>query len=157
MKASWFVAALVFGACQIGTVANAAEGALKIGVLNDQSGIYADFGGKTSVIAAKMAVEDFGGEVLGRKIEVVDADHTNKPDVAVSIARKWFDTEGVEMITDLTNSAVALAVQNLAKDKGKVTISTGPFSSALTNESCSPPAFTGPSTPMPRRAAWPRA
>ncbi|QXL83692.1 ABC transporter substrate-binding protein [Comamonas sp. NLF-1-9] len=140
MKASWFMAALVFGACQLGTAANA-EGVLKIGVLNDQSGIYADFGGKTSVTAAKMAVEDFGGEVLGRKIEVIDADHTNKPDVAASVARKWFDTEGVEMITDLTNSAVALAVQNLAKDKGKITIATGPFSSALTNESCSPTGF----------------
>lgn len=138
MKAAILATALIFGACQM---ASAADGPLKIGVLNDQSGTYADFGGKTSVVAAKMAVEDFGGEVLGRKIEVLDADHTNKPDVAASIARKWFDTEGVEMITDLTNSAVALAVQDLAKDKDKVTIATGPFSSALTNESCSPTGF----------------
>lgn len=137
IKAVLLAAALAFGASQAASAADA----LKIGVLNDQSGTYADFGGKTSVVAAKMAVEDFGGEVLGRKIEIVDADHTNKPDVAASIARKWFDTEGVEMITELTNSAVALAVQDLAKGKDKITIATGPFSSALTNEACSPTGF----------------
>lgn len=136
MKAKWMTLALALGLSQL-----AGAQTLKIGVLNDQSGPYADFGGKTSVVAAKMAVEDFGGEVLGRKIQVLDADHTNKPDVAASIARKWFDTEEVEMIADLTNSAVALAVQDLAKNMGKVTISTGPFSSALTNEACSPTGF----------------
>lgn len=137
MKALLIAIALALGACHVAT----AQDALKIGILNDQSGTYADFGGKTSVVAAKMAVEDFGGEVLGRQIEVIDADHTNKPDVAASIARKWFDAEGVEMIAELTNSAVALAVQDLAKEKKKITISTGPFSSALTNEACSPTGF----------------
>lgn len=136
LKAVLLATALAFGASQL-----AGAETLKIGVLNDQSGTYADFGGKTSVVAAEMAVEDFGGEVLGRKIEVIDADHTNKPDVAASIARKWFDAEGVEMVTELTNSAVALAVQDLAKEKGKISISTGPFTSALTNEACSPTGF----------------
>ncbi|TAN11707.1 MAG: ABC transporter substrate-binding protein [Burkholderiaceae bacterium] len=127
----------LFAACQMASAA----GTLKIGVLNDQSGPYADFGGKTSVVAAEMAVKDFGGTVLGEKIEVISADHQNKPDLATSIARRWFDTDGVEMITDLTNSSVALAVQALAKEKGKITIATGPFSSALTNEACSPTGF----------------
>jgi branched-chain amino acid transport system substrate-binding protein len=114
---------------------------LRIGVLNDQSGLYSDFGGKTSVIAAQMAVEDFGGKVLGRDIEVVSADHQNKTDVGTAIARKWFDLDHVEMIADLTHSAVALAVQGLAKEKDKITIASGPFSSALTGKSCSPTGF----------------
>ena len=77
---------------------------VKIGILNDQSGVYADFGGKGSVEAAKMAIEDFGGSVLGEKIELVNADHQNKPDLATAIARRWYDAEGVDMITDLTSS-----------------------------------------------------
>ena len=82
---------------------------VKIGILNDQSGVYADYGGKYSLEAAKMAVEDFGGEVLGQKVEIVSADHQNKPDLGVSIARRWYDVEGVDMITELTTSSVALA------------------------------------------------
>ena len=138
MKAVLLAIALALGA---GHALAADAEVLRIGVLNDQSGPYADFGGKTSVVAAKMAVEDYGGQVLGRPVEVIDADHRNKPDVAASIARKWFDTEDVQMITDLTNSAVALAVQDLARDKDRITIATGPFSSALTNEACSPTGF----------------
>src|SRR6184192_2849741 len=84
---------------------------VKIGVLNDQSGVYADYGGKYSVEAAKMAIEDFGGEVLGQKIEMITADHQNKPDLATSIARRWYDADNVDMITELTTSSVALAVQ----------------------------------------------
>src|SRR5215217_6819835 len=87
---------------------------VKIGILNDQSGVYADYGGKYSVEAARMAIEDFGGEVLGHKIELVTADHQNKPDVATTIARQWYDADGVDMITELTTSSVALAIQNLA-------------------------------------------
>lgn len=131
------ISVALLAVCQSASAADT----LKIGVLNDQSGPYADFGGKTSVVAAEMAVKDFGGTVLGKKIEVISADHQNKPDLATSIARRWFDTENVDMITDLTNSAVALAVQALAKEKGKITIATGPFSSALTNEACSPTGF----------------
>lgn len=119
----------------------AAAEPLRIGVLNDQSGVYSDFGGATSVTAAKMAVEDFGGEVLGRKIEVLSADHQNKTDVGTAIARKWFDLEHVEMIADLTNSAVALAVQGLAHEKNKITIASGPFSTQLTGKSCTSTGF----------------
>ena len=79
---------------------------VKIGILNDQSGVYADYGGKYSVEAAKMAIEDFGGEALGQKVEMVTADHQNKPDLATSIARRWYDADGVDMITELTTSSV---------------------------------------------------
>ena len=92
---------------------------VKIGILNDQSGVYADYGGKYSLEAAHMAVEDFGGEVLGQKIDIVTADHQNKPDLATSIARRWYEVEGVDMITELTTSSVALAVQELSKEKKK--------------------------------------
>jgi len=98
---------------------SAAAQGVKIGILNDQSGVYADYGGKWSVEAAKMAIEDFGGEVLGSKVDLVTADHQNKPDLAVSIARKWFDVENVDMITELTTSSVALAVQDLARQSKK--------------------------------------
>src|SRR5690242_4652171 len=106
-----------------------ASAQVKIGILNDQSGVYADYGGKYSVEAAKMAIEDFGGEVLGKKIEMITADHQNKPDLAVSIARRWYDTEGVDMITELTTSSVALAVQELSKEKKKIDIVVGAASS----------------------------
>src|SRR6266511_1191625 len=108
---------------------NAAQGAddiIRIGILNDQSGLYADFGGKSSVDAARMAVEDFGGKVLGKPIEIIIGDHQNKPDVASAIARRWFDVDGVSAVAELTNSAVALTVQQIAKEKGKITLFTGP-------------------------------
>ena len=114
---------------------------VKIGILNDQSGVYADYGGKSSIEAAKMAIEDFGGEVLGQKIELVAADHQNKPDLAVSIARKWYDSDGVDMITELTTSSVALAVQEVAKEKKKIDIVVGAASSAVTGANCSPYGF----------------
>ena len=114
---------------------------VKIGVLNDQSGVYADFGGKWSVEAAKMAIEDFGGSVLGQKIELVSADHQNKPDLAASIARRWYDAEGVDMITDLTVSSVALAVQQIAAEKKKIDIVVGASTSALPGSACTPYGF----------------
>jgi branched-chain amino acid transport system substrate-binding protein len=114
---------------------------VKIGILNDQSGVYADYGGKYSIEAAKMAVEDFGGEVLGRKIELVTADHQNKPDLATAIARRWYDTEGVDMITELTTSSVALAVQELSKEKKKIDIVVGAATSRLTGDACTPYGF----------------
>jgi len=117
------------------------SGAVKIGILNDQSGVYADYGGKTSIEAAKMAIEDFGGEVLGQKIELVSADHQNKPDLASTIARKWYDTEGVDMITDLTASSVALAVQEVAKEKKKIDIVVGAATSGISGASCTPYGF----------------
>ncbi|TYL85314.1 ABC transporter substrate-binding protein [Bradyrhizobium cytisi] len=114
---------------------------VKIGILNDQSGVYADYGGKYSVEAAKMAIEDFGGEVLGQKIEMVTADHQNKPDLATSIARRWYDVENVDMITELTTSSVALAIHELSKDKKKIDIVVGAATSRLTGDACQPYGF----------------
>tara|TARA_R100001129_G_scaffold166860_2_gene134111 strand:- start:20556 stop:21731 length:1176 start_codon:yes stop_codon:yes gene_type:complete len=110
---------------------------VKIGVLGDMSGVYSTgFSGDGAVAAVKMAVEDFGGTVLGKPIEVISADHQNKADVASATARQWIDEDKVDMITDLTNSAVALAVQQLASEKKTITISTGAATTALTGEAC---------------------
>src|SRR6202162_4232754 len=114
---------------------------VKIGILNDQSGVYADYGGKYSLEAARMAVEDFGGEVLGQKIEIVTADHQNKPDLATAIARRWYDVEGVDMITELTTSSVALAIQQLSAEKKKIDIVVGAATSRLTGDACQPYGF----------------
>ena len=114
---------------------------VKIGILNDQSGVYADYGGKWSFEAAKMAVEDFGGSVLGHKIEIISADHQNKPDLGVSIARRWYEVEGVDMITELTTSSVALAVHDLSKQMKKIDIVVGAATSRLTGDACQPYGF----------------
>ena len=119
-------------------MAEASAQGVKIGILNDQSGTFADYGGKGSVEAAKMAIEDFGGSVLGRQIELVSADHQNKPDLASAIARRWYDAEGVDMITELTTSSVALAVQQIAAEKKKIDIVVGGLTSALTGSACTP-------------------
>ncbi|ATN35704.1 ABC transporter permease [Rhizobium sp. ACO-34A] len=122
-------------------LADASDGKVKIGILNDQSGVYADFGGKSSVEAARMAVEDFGGKVLGVPVEIVDADHQNKADIASNIARQWFDTDQVDAIMELTTSSVALAVQAIAKEKKKIDIVTGAATTELTGKQCSPYGF----------------
>jgi len=124
------------GACALILGARASAEGVKIGVLNDQSGVYADFSGKGSVEGAKMAIEDFGGSVLGQKIELVTADHQNKPDLASAIARRWYDAEGVDMITDLNNSSVALAVQQIAAQKNKIDIVAGSATPVLTGSAC---------------------
>ena len=116
----------------------AQAGALRIAVLNDMSSVYADYQGIGSVIAARMATEDYGGKAARRAIEILSADHQNKPDVGAAIARKWLDTEGVEMIADIPNSAVALAVSELTRDKNKVFVASGAGTSLLTGERCSP-------------------
>ncbi|MDE2329187.1 MAG: ABC transporter substrate-binding protein, partial [Bradyrhizobium sp.] len=128
MKSMWLAAAAI----GLLTAGSASAQGVKIGVLNDQSGVYADYGGKNSVEAARMAIEDFGGEVLGQKIELVTADHQNKPDLAVSIARRWYDTENVDMITELTTSSVALAIQDLSNQQKKIDIVVGAASSRIT-------------------------
>jgi branched-chain amino acid transport system substrate-binding protein len=128
-------------ACGLLLVAPASAQGVKIGILNDQSGVYADYGGKFSFEAAKMAVEDFGGEVLGQKIELVTADHQNKPDLATAIARRWYDSEGVDMITELTTSSVALAVQGLSNEKKKIDIVVGAATSRITGDACTPYGF----------------
>src|SRR5216683_8309010 len=95
------------------------DNVIKIGVLNDQSGLYADLSGQGSVVAAKMAVEDFGGKVDGTPVEVVFADHQNKPDVGSNIARQWLDVDKVDVIVDVPNSGVALALNQIVRQKGK--------------------------------------
>jgi branched-chain amino acid transport system substrate-binding protein len=111
---------------------------IKIGVLNDQASVYADFQGPGSVIAARMAAEDYGGKAAGKRVEVVAADHQNKPDIGAAIARKWFESEGVDMVVDVPNSAVAFAVADIARDQNKVFIGSGAGSSLLTGAKCSP-------------------
>lgn len=122
-------------------LAEVSDGKVKIGILNDQSGVYADFGGKFSYEAAKMAVEDFGGKVLDAPVEVVTADHQNKADIASNIARQWYDVDQVDTIMELTTSSVGLAVQALSLDKKKITINTGAATSELTGKQCTPYGF----------------
>jgi len=119
-------------------MAQAAGDKLVIGVMGDQSGVVSDVGGRGSVIAAKMAVADFGGQVLGRRVEILVADHQNKPDVAAAIARKWFDVEGVEAIADLPHTGVVLALQEIAREKRKSLLVSGAASVEITGRSCSP-------------------
>ncbi|MFG1429516.1 ABC transporter substrate-binding protein [Xanthobacter sp. V2C-8] len=111
---------------------------VKIGVLNDQSGLYADLGGQGSVWAAKKAVEDFGAAAKGLKVDVIFADHQNKADVGTSIARQWYDVDGVDLIVDTPNSGVALAVSGVTKEKNKVFINSGAATSDLTGKACTP-------------------
>ncbi|MGY3583913.1 ABC transporter substrate-binding protein [Bradyrhizobium sp. B120] len=136
---SGFLAAVA--ACSLMLAAPASAQGVKIGILNDQSGVYADYGGKYSLEAARMAVEDFGGEVLGQKIEIVTADHQNKPDLATAIARRWYEVENVDMITELTTSSVALAVQELSKEKKKIDIVVGAATSRISGDACTPYSF----------------
>jgi branched-chain amino acid transport system substrate-binding protein len=118
--------------------AQVSDDVVKIGVLTDLSGPYADSGGKGSVVAAEMAAKDFGGKVLGKPVEIVSADHQNKPDVASTIARRWFDTEKVDAVVDLPVTAIALAVQAVAKEKNKTVMITSAATSDLTAKTCSP-------------------
>ncbi|ANN55891.1 ABC transporter permease [Mesorhizobium sp. 131-3-5] len=142
MKVCYFVSAALLAAAAIpASAAEISDGKVKIGILNDQSGVYADFGGKWSVEAAKMAVEDFGGKVQGAPIEIISADHQNKPDIASNIARQWYDTEQVDAIMELTTSSVALAVQGISKEKKKIDIVTGAATTDLTGKQCSPYGF----------------
>jgi len=111
---------------------------IKLGVLSDMSGLYKDLGGEGSIIAARMAVEDSGIEKRGMKVEIISADHQNKPDVGSSIARRWYDAEGVDAIVDVPTSSVALAVSGVTKEKNKVFLASGPGTSDLTGSQCSP-------------------
>ena len=127
--------ALAFGA---GSAAFAQDKTIKIGVLTDNSGLYSDLGGAGSTLAAQMAVEDSGLAAKGWKIDVISADHQNKPDIAVNTARQWIDVDKVDIFMDVLNSGVALAVNNLVKEKNAIMINTGAASSDLTNAQCSP-------------------
>ena len=137
------LATLVSAACMLSAGVVSAQGKLsddvvKIGVLTDMSGVYADYGGPGAVMAAKMAVEDFGGKMFGKPIEVLSADHQNKPDIAKNVTLQWFDRDKVDMTVENLNSGVALAVTALGKEKNKITIVNGAASARLTNDSCAP-------------------
>jgi branched-chain amino acid transport system substrate-binding protein len=120
------------------TLAQISDGVVKIGILNDQSSLYADTTGQGSVVAARMAVEDFGAAKKGIKVEVVFADHQNKPEVGSAIARQWYDADKVDAIFDVPTSSIALAVNQVTRDKGKAFIASGPATSDLTGKACSP-------------------
>lgn len=135
------LAALATATALTPAAAQVSDNVVRIGILNDQSGVYADFGGKWSVEAAKMAAEDFGGTVLNAPIEIIAADHQNKPDTALSIARKWYDVDKVDAIMELTTSSVALAIQDLSKAQKKINIVTGAATTRLTGDLCSPYGF----------------
>ena len=135
MKKKYIIGALIAvamaGAAQ-------AQTSVKLGVLNDRSGVYSDLTGEGSVIAARMAVEDFKAAEKGMKVDIVAADHQNKPDIGASIARQWYDQEGVDVILDVPTSSVALAVNGLAREKNKILINSGGGTSDLTGSQCSP-------------------
>ena len=111
---------------------------VKLGVLNDRSGIYADLSGEGSVVAARMAIEDFDAASKGINVEVISADHQNKPDVASTIARQWYDEEGVDAIVDVPTSSAALAVSEITREKGKIFLNSGAASTDLTGAQCAP-------------------
>src|SRR5689334_18827653 len=118
--------------------AQISDNVIKIGVLSDMSSLYTDLAGAGSVAAARMAVEDSGIEKRGYKVEIISADHQNKPDVGSAIARQWYDTDKVDVIVDVPNSGVALAVNQITRDKGKAFLVSGAASSDLTGKACSP-------------------
>jgi branched-chain amino acid transport system substrate-binding protein len=136
MMKGWLAAVAVV-ALSAGSAAAQSGGPVKIGVLNDMSSLYADIGGKGSVEAAKMAAED-AGPVLGKPVEVIGADHQNKPDIGANIARQWYDTQGVDVITDVPTSSVALAVNEVSREKKKLALWSGPATSDLTGPKCNP-------------------
>ena len=139
MKTMTFAAGICALAAGLGAAqAQVSDDAVRIGILNDQSGLYADVSGPGGVTAARMAVEDFGGKVAGKPVEVVFADHQNKPDIGSAIANQWIDTDKVDAIVDVPTSSVALAIQEITKNKNRVHLNSGAASSDLTGPKCSP-------------------
>ena len=139
LKLSSLVAAVALAFAGGAAQAQISGNVVKIGVMNDMSGVYADIGGPGSVAAAKLAVEDFQKmSKAGLKIEIVSADHQNKPDVGSTVARQWYDTDGVDAIADVPTSSVALAINQVTRDKGKAFLATGPATADLTGKACSP-------------------
>ena len=135
---SLLAAASALAALAGGAHAQISDGVVKIGVMNDMSGLYADIAGPGSVLAARMAVEDFGAAAKGIKVEIVSADHQNKPDVGSSVVRQWYDVEKVDAVFDVPTSSVALAVNQITRDKGKAFIVSGAATADLTGKACSP-------------------
>jgi branched-chain amino acid transport system substrate-binding protein len=131
-------AAAALGAGAPAAEAQISDNVIKIGVLSDMSSLYTDLAGAGSVVAAKMAVEDSGIEKRGYKVEIISADHQNKPDVGSNVARQWYDVDKVDVIVDVPNSGVALAINQITRDKGKAFLAVGPGTSDLTGKACSP-------------------
>ena len=129
--------ALIAGLMIVATQAEA-ETTIKIGVLNDKTGIYADLAGEGSVIAARMAAEDFGGKAKGIHVEILSADHQNKPDIGVNIVREWIDRQDVDVISDVPGSALALAVSDITREKNRIHLNSGSATADLTGPKCSP-------------------
>jgi branched-chain amino acid transport system substrate-binding protein len=138
MKHAAIVLATALALGPVAALAQISDGVIKIGVLNDQSSLYADLAGQGSVVAARMAVEDFGADKKGMKVEIISADHQNKPDVGSAIARQWYDVDKVDVIVDVPNSGVALAVNQITRDKGKALLVSGAATADLTGKACSP-------------------
>jgi branched-chain amino acid transport system substrate-binding protein len=131
-------ALLLAGAPAVHAQEKISDGVVKIGMLEDMSSIYADITGMGAVTAATMAIEDFGGKVLGKPVEIVSADHQNKPDIASATAREWFDVQHVDALMDVAASATALAAIEVAKTKNKIVVLNGPGATRITNEACAP-------------------
>ena len=138
LKRTAILLATVLALGPVAALAQISDGVIKIGVLNDQSSLYADLAGQGSVVAARMAVEDFGADKKGMKVEIVSADHQNKADVGSAIARQWYDVDKVDVIVDVPNSGVALAVNQITRDKGKALLVSGAATADLTGKACSP-------------------
>ena len=138
MKNKLKALALMLGAAGLATSAVHAQDKVKIGFITDMSSLYADVEGKNGAVAIQMAIDDFGGKVLGMPVELISADHQNKADIAASKAREWIDTQGVTMLFGGTNSGRALAAAKVAAEKKRVYVNSGAGSSALTNEQCTP-------------------
>ena len=141
----WWPQSLVLAGCVLAAALTPSSGnaqyrggTIKIGVLNDQSGVYADIAGTASVWMARKAVEDFGAAAKGMKVEIVGADHQNKPDVGSNVVRTWIDVDKVDVIVDVPTSSVALAVNEIVRDKNKVFLVSGAATSDLTGPKCTP-------------------
>ncbi|GAB2521094.1 MULTISPECIES: ABC transporter substrate-binding protein [unclassified Simplicispira] len=138
MKNKLTVLTVMLGAAGLVAPVAHAQDKVKIGFITDMSSLYADVEGKNGALAIQMAIDDFGGKVLGKPVELISADHQNKADIAASKAREWIDTEGVTMLFGGTNSGTALAAAKVAAEKKRVYVNSGAGSSALTNEQCTP-------------------
>ncbi|MDR3464424.1 MAG: ABC transporter substrate-binding protein [Xanthobacteraceae bacterium] len=138
MKLGYLVASAIFVASLTASAADAEQGVLRVGIITDMSGQYADGNGRGSVVAAQMAAEEIGNEVAGRRIEIIFADHQNKPDVATAIVRDWIDNRQIDVVAEGVNSAVALAIQSLTRERKKIFLISGSGSSDITGKQCSP-------------------
>jgi branched-chain amino acid transport system substrate-binding protein len=136
-SALFMIAGIIIGA-PVAANAQVSDDIVRIGVLGDLSGIYADFGGPGNVVAARMAVEDFGGKVLGKPIDVIAADHQSKADIGAAIARQWFDADKVDMMIGFDNSSIALAVEQVAFQKNRIAIAGAVSTTAFTGKDCTP-------------------